>query len=148
MKELRTWLAAAVVAAAAVGCGGPTIVRFQGIEPLNLNEKGETTPVEVRIFLLKDGGSFNKAQIEQLWGPKYKEVLGGDVVGEPRQVTIYAGAEKKVDLGPIPAEVRFVGIMGMFGKREEKTERHFAVAKEDADDFLFELTGYTLRKKK
>jgi type VI secretion system VasD/TssJ family lipoprotein len=149
VNDLRVGVAAVLVAVAATGCGGPLILRFQGTEPLNVNAVGESTPVDVRVFLLKDSGSFTKAPFEQLWGDKYKQVLGADVVGEPREDTIYAGNAKKMDLGEIPKEVRFIGIMAKYGKQDEaKSERHFAVAKEDADDFLYELTGYKILRKK
>jgi len=150
VKHLRT-AATAVIALALAGCGGPLILQFQGAEKLNLNDKEppESVPVEVRVFLLKDKASFTNAPFEQLWGQKYKAVLGADVVGEPRTITIFASKKSPLDLGTVPTDVRFIGVMAMYQKKGEGTvKRHEAVSKEDADDVIFELIEYRLEVKK
>ena len=144
--------AAALVLLAAVGCGGPMILQFRGAEILN--PKKDVTPpvnnpVDVKVFLLKDGGSFSNAVFEQLWG-KYKEILGADLVGEPKQATIMAGRTKEMNLGEVPKDVRFIGVMAMYQQKAEGApqQRHTALAREDADDVVFELVEYRLEVKK
>ena len=150
MKHMRT-AAAAVVALALAGCGGPLILRFQGGDVLApVKDPPENTPVDVRVFLLKDKGTFEKATFESLWGTKFKDVLGSDLVGEPRPINIMAKDKKSLNLGEIPKEVRFIGVMAMYqGKAAgPPQQRHVAVAKEDADDVVFELIEYRLEVKK
>lgn len=148
MNHLRT-AAAALAVLVLAGCGGPLILQFRGADRLNVNEKDESVPVEVRVFLLKDKASFTNASFEALWGPKYRAVLGGDVVGEPRLITVFASKKSPLDLGQIPTEVRFIGVMAMYQKKSDApVQRHVAVAKEDADDVVFELVEYRLDVKK
>ncbi len=152
MNHART-AAAAVLALALAGCGGPLILQFKGADVLNPNRAlnpPENIPVDVRVFLLKDNGTFMKANFEQLWGAKYKDVLGTDLMGEPRPLTIMASQTKKLDLGEIPKDVRFIGVMAMYQTKADgpPQQRHVAVAKEDADDVVFELIEYRLEVKK
>ena len=143
-------VSAAVLAALALaGCGGPLILEFRGADRLNLNDKDECVPVEVRVFLLKDKGSFAKASFEQLWGAKYKEVLGTDVVGEPRPITIFASKATPLNLGELPKEVRFIGVMAMYQRKaEEGMKRHVVVDRDEAGSQIFELIEYRLELKK
>ena len=150
MNHVRT-MSAAVLVLALAGCGGPLILQFKGGDVLNpVKDPPENTPVDVRVFLLKDKGSFEKATFESLWGNKYKDVLGSDVVGEPRPITIMAKDKKKLDLGEIPKEVRFIGIMAMYQAKAPGAPqtRHLAVSKEEADDYVFEVVEFRLEAKK
>jgi type VI secretion system VasD/TssJ family lipoprotein len=151
VKHVRT--AAAVVALALAGCGGPLILRFEGSDIVNPNRRlnpPENLPVDVRVFLLKDNGTFEKANFEELWKDKYKAVLGADLVGEPRSITINAKDKKTLNLGEIPKEVRFIGLMAMYQEKAEgpPQKRHLAVAKDDADDFVYQLIEYRIEVKK
>jgi type VI secretion system VasD/TssJ family lipoprotein len=147
--------AAAVAVLALAGCGGPLILQIHGGEKLNQNDKTppENLPVDVRVFLLKDKTAFETASMEQLWTKeKYKGVLGSDLVGEVRQLTIMAqgAAEppKKLDLGVIPPDVKYVGIMAMISKKgDPPARRHVAVPKELAASKIFELIEYRLEVK-
>lgn len=150
MRHAR--VAAALVLLGLAGCGGPLILKFQGAEVLN-PKKGanppENIPVDVKVFLLKDAGSFTKAPFEQLWG-KYKEILGTDLVGEPRKINIMAAQKKTMDLGEVPKDVRFIGIMAMYQEKADgpPQQRHVAYPKEEADSVVFELIEYRLEVKK
>jgi type VI secretion system VasD/TssJ family lipoprotein len=144
-------LAAALLALALAGCGGPLVLQFRGGEKLNLNAKEppESIPVVVRVFLLKDKATFQTTAIEQLWTKeKYKAALGSDLVGEPREITIFASKPDKLDLGKIEADVRFVGIMAMYQKKTDPPSvRHVAVPKEEAAAKIFELVDYRIEVK-
>jgi type VI secretion system VasD/TssJ family lipoprotein len=155
VKIARAWATSAALVVLA-GCGGPLIMQFKGGEKLNQNDKTppENIPVDVRIFLLKDKASFEAASVEQLWKKEqYTAVLGQDLVGEPREINVTAqgpgDAPKKLDLGSIPADVRYVGIMAMISKKTDPPSvRHKAVPKQEADDYLFQLVEYRLEAKK
>lgn len=144
--------AAAVAVLALAGCGGPLVMRFDAGEKLNQVPKTppENTPVTVMVFLLKDKASFNNASAEQLWTKeKAKAVLGADQVGEARETTINASDKGvKVDLGAVPADVRYIGVMAKMPKQDPPVQRHIAVPKDEADDYPFELVDYKIEFKK
>ena len=149
----HAWLAVVAAAAAGLaGCGGPTVIRFQAGERVNQvqKDKPENTPANLMIFLLKDNASFNNASPEQLWSKeKAKAVLGADLAGEPRETTVNAGdPESKIDLGALPADVRFVGVLARLPKQDPPVTRHIAVKKDEADDFPFLVVDYKLEVKK
>jgi type VI secretion system VasD/TssJ family lipoprotein len=142
--------AAALVLLAAVGCGGPMILRFEGGERLNPNmakNPPENIPVTVLIFKLKENGPFANATAEQLWTPeKAKAVLGQDQVGEARPQTINASDKGvKVDLGQLPADVRYIGIVAKLPKQDPPKTRHLVLPKDEADDGVFLVVDYELK---
>lgn len=150
MRQMRAVAALALVSLA--GCGGPLILRLEGADKLNQNQKTppENIPVTVLIFLLKDKGSFTNASVEQLWTKeKAKAVLGADQVGEARERTVNASDKGiKVDLGQMPPDVRFIGLVAKLPKQDPPVQRHIAVPKDEADDVVFELVEYRLDVKK
>ena len=150
MRHAR--VAAVLGALAFAGCGGPLIIMFEGGERLNPVDKTppENTPVTVMVFLLKDKASFATASVEQLWTKeKAKAVLGGDQVGEVRERTINANDKAvTVNLGTIPADVRFIGVVAKLPKQDPPVTRHLAVPKDEADDYPFYLVDYKIEIKK
>ncbi len=150
LNRAMTLVFFAAVGVVAIGCGGgPLDIRVRGVEPLNVNEKGESTPIDVRIYTLKDNAKFEKALFEDLW-TKDKEVLGDNMIGEPKQITINPGkadAQARVEqLGVLPPEVRYIGIMALYSKGKGE-QRHIAVARDQADDYIFEFTEYKVKFK-
>lgn len=142
--------ASALVLVAAVGCGGPLILRFEGGEKLNQNmtkTPPENIPVTVLVFMLKDKGSFTNASVEQLWTPeKAKAVLGQDQVDEARPKTVNAGDKGlTLDLGKVHTDVRFIGVVAKLPKQDPPTVRHIALPKDEADDGVFMLVNYELK---
>jgi type VI secretion system VasD/TssJ family lipoprotein len=126
------------------GCGGPTRIHVKGIKPLNENERKESTPVDIRIYQLKDDARFRQAPFENLW-VKPKEALGDDVVAE-KTVTVLPGAPddrpREIDLGELPPPVRFIGVLALFPKEDEAKQRRVIVGHDEASSGVFELTGY------
>ncbi|HVR73744.1 MAG TPA: type VI secretion system lipoprotein TssJ, partial [Planctomycetota bacterium] len=59
-------LGALLAAAAAAGCSA-TEIYLRGVRPLNVNSRGESTPVIVRVYKLSDPQAFSNATLEQLW---------------------------------------------------------------------------------
>lgn len=150
MKTRVTWLLLACFALLA-GCGGPTTIYVRGIEPLNVNDKNESTSVDIRIFQLKDDAAFMNKPFDQLWENK-GEVLGGDRLGEPKQVTVYGGpatAEPMpIELGELNKDCRFIGVMALYPKSDGKGSQRVVVAAGNAGGAVFELTGYRIELKK
>ncbi|MCC6572565.1 MAG: type VI secretion system lipoprotein TssJ [Planctomycetes bacterium] len=132
-------------------CGGTSSIRVHGISPLNKNEAGESTPVDVRIYLLRNDGKFMSAPYDQLWTAD-KDALGADAVGDHLAITVFpseAGDKpKEVSLGTLAADVKFIGVMALYPKSEDKGERRVVVPVGDAPGYVFEFTGYRIQLKK
>ena len=47
-----------------VGCSSSATLQMRGVAPLNLNDAGESTPVDVRIYQLKNDAAFKRATFE------------------------------------------------------------------------------------
>ena len=136
---------------ACAGCGGPTKLYLKGLEPLNVNERKESTPVDVRVYLLRDSRKFIQATLEDLW-LNDKDALGDDKVGEPRVYTVFHGDKEappqEVYLGELGGDVRFVGIMALYGLQAGGgNEWRMVVPAEQASGAVFELTEYRIIKK-
>lgn len=93
---------------------------LQGIKPLNVNDQGESTPVDVRVYILRDSGRFSRALYEDLWVSD-KDVLGQDWIVEPRVYTVFPGEPddppQEIVLGTLEGDAQFIGIMALYGKR-------------------------------
>jgi type VI secretion system VasD/TssJ family lipoprotein len=146
--NMKTKSAAAVALLVLAGCAVPVKLQLRGVKPLNENERKENTPVDVRIYQLKDNARFERAAFNDLW-VKAKETLAEDLISE-KTVTVFPGAPEdrpqEADLGILDASARFVGIMALCGKEEEGKPRKIAVPAAEADDAVWEFTGYHLRK--
>jgi type VI secretion system VasD/TssJ family lipoprotein len=146
MKKIA--VLAAVVAALAA-CGGPSKVYLQGVKPLNENDRKESTPVDVRLYQLKDDSKFNQATIEKLWTDD-KTVLGDDLVAV-KVVTVFPGSaeerEKEVELGELPASVRFVGVFALYPKEDGKGPRKVTLAADRAGKSVLVFSGYHIAQK-
>jgi type VI secretion system VasD/TssJ family lipoprotein len=126
------------------GCGSDT-VRLRGVRPMNLNEAGESTPVNVRIYPLKDDKRFTESEFEDLW-VRDKDVLQDDWVSVPTVTTVLPGDEKdppqEIDLGNLPSEVKYVGVMALYGKRWPGQKPRRVVHVQNLRSGVFELRGY------
>ena len=136
-------LAAAVLAASLSACGGPSFVRVRGVSPLNVNDSNESTPVDIRVYQLKDDGRFTRARVEELW-TKDKEVLADDLLGQ-KKITVFPGraeeAPKDVEIGELPADCRFIGILALFSKADDKGPRHLVIPAKDAKGRVLRFNG-------
>ena len=146
MKKLVVLCAAM---AALVACGGPSKIYVKGVKPLNENERKESTPVDVRLYQLKDDSRFNQAAIDKLWTDD-KTVLGDDLVAM-KVVTVFPGsaddAEKEIVLGELPQGVRFVGIMALYPKEDDKGPRKLTLPGDATGKSILVFTGYHISKK-
>lgn len=143
---MRPVLLAVALAAtfALAACNSVSRLRVRGVAPLNLNEANESVPVDVRIYQLKDDARFARAKAEDLW-VKPKEVLADDIVSE-KKITVFPGrpedAPQDVEIGKLPPEVRFVGILALYSKTDEKGPRHLVLPRGEADNRVLRFSGY------
>jgi len=110
---------------ALVGCG-PSPLSVRAVAPVNLNAEGESLPVKVRIYALRDEGRFRSALFSDLW-TRDREVLGDDRLQDPKVVVIAptgpSGVSEQIDLGTLPEGTRFVGILALYRRPDEPDRR-------------------------
>jgi type VI secretion system protein VasD len=145
---MKTSSAAAVALLVLAGCTVPVKLQMRGVKPLNENERKENTPVDVRLYQLKDNGRFEQATIDNLW-MKDKETLAEDLVAV-KTVTVFPAepqsAPKVEDLGKLDPAIRFIGILALYAKEDEGKPRKVVVPVAEADDVVWEFTGFHIRK--
>jgi len=146
--KVVAWAAAL---AALAGCGsGQKMIYVQGVRPLNQNEQGQDTSVNIRVYQLRDDGRFRQASVEELWR-NAKDILKEDLLAPDQPITVVPGDAKQdpkeVNLGKLDLNARFVGILALFPKDDDKKARKEVVPTDEADDFVFVLTGYHIEKK-
>src|SRR3954463_10442884 len=78
------------LAIALSGCGVLT-AHVRGLAPLNPNDYGESTPVDVRFYQLRRAERFRAASVEQLWTAA-DAALTTDRVCDPVVATVFPGA--------------------------------------------------------
>ena len=132
----------------AVGCSGLKSIHVRGVKPLNVNPNGESTPVRVRIYLLKGDGKFRKATFEDLWS-KDLDVLGDDLLREPMEEDIFPGEEtdraREILLGDVSPETRFVGVLALYSEKSDRGgPRHVVLDTKAVKSSVFVFTGYEI----
>lgn len=125
-------------------CASP-VVYVRGLRPLNLNDAGESTPVNVRFYQLADNRKFQEAAFEDLW-VKDEEVLGEDRLAPPKVVTVLPGGpedeEQKVVLEDFQTSARYVGILALFSRSEGGRRRRLVLTEGEADGAVVEIQGF------
>ena len=148
MPRARFCCFALLVLTVLLGCGRSGSVALRGVKPLHVNEAGESTPVTVRIYLLKRSERFAAATVEQIWTDA-EGVLGDELAADPTVVAVLpaeaAAAATVVDLGKLPHGVSAVGFLGLFRKPGVQDQRKLVVPVEDLGDTVVECAGYALR---
>jgi type VI secretion system VasD/TssJ family lipoprotein len=147
--DMRTVVGMGFAAVILSGCGGPSQVGILGSHQLNVNELGESTPVKVRIYKLRDSQKFMQCSFEELWTDD-KKALGEDRVEDPINLTVIPGGQQQtVDLGEPGGDVRYFGIMALISKKPEGEAdgRRAVVSKDKANSTTFELSGYRINQR-
>jgi type VI secretion system VasD/TssJ family lipoprotein len=124
------------------GCASQAI-RLRGVAPLNRNAEGESTPVDIRIYSLRDDDAFSRAGFAALWTTP-GAALGGELQGQPRTVTVLPG-----EAGELPQTVMidaspWVGVQALV-RREDSLPRTLLIPAERLPGAVIEVTGYGLR---
>jgi type VI secretion system VasD/TssJ family lipoprotein len=139
----------AVALALLASCGGPSALYFRGVKPMNENERKESNSVKVRIYQLKDDARFNQATVDKLW-TDHQGALAADLVAM-KEATVFPGSAddpyKSVELGELPDQVRFIGILALYPKEDDKGPRKLILPKSETSGVL-RFTGYRIEKEK
>ena len=149
MKKALWSIALATLAALAPACGGPTSLYVRGVKPMNENERKESNSVAVRIYQLKDDARFNAATVDKLW-TDHKGALADDLTAM-KEATVFPGSAddpyKTVELGELPESIRFIGVLALYPKEDDKGPRKLCVAKAETGKVL-RFTGYHIEIEK
>ena len=128
-----------------VGCSRSATLQMRGVAPLNLNDAGESTPVDVRIYQLKNDAAFKRATFETLWNED-KKVLGQDYLAGPLTESIVPGnttdKPKSIHIAELEPGTRFIGIMALYGKTDARDARLLVLPIDDAESPVIEFSGY------
>ena len=126
------------------GCANRS-AQIRGVAPLNRNAEGESTPVDVRFYLLRDDDAFARAGFAALWTDAAGS-LGHELIGKPSVVTVLPGSVTDpaacVDL---PGdEAAWVGVH-LLVRREGELPRTLLIPLDRLSSCVVEVTGYGLR---
>lgn len=154
---MTRFAAMACVLAGLVACSGSTAVTLKPGEKMNPNSAGQSAPVSIKIFQLKDDAKFNKADFEELWN-KADEVLGDDKLGDPKELVLEprkptdkpdAVVKKEYKEEDLKPETRYFGVAALFTpdqiKKEDQVKWKKVVLRDEVGSFIFQLDGYELK---
>ena len=138
------------------GCASTTLtMEFIAIEPVNLNqEEGSSTDsrvVDVRIYQLKDDAKFTAGTVDAIWSDA-EGTLGDSLVEVKLGESIFPEKPdgprngKEIVLDPLDSQTKFIGVLALYSYTDDG-ERKVVVPVDQADDVLFELTGYHITVK-
>ena len=131
-----------VLALALAGCAGAS-VRVRGVAPLNLNADGESTPVDVRFYPLRDQARFQAAAFATLW-TEAEKTLGPDLLAPPVVVTVLPGnagePPRRVEVPAAP----WLGVQVLV-RASDGSPRTLVLPGDRLGEALIELHAYGLR---
>ena len=129
--------------AALTACAPPT-VRVHGLQPLNVNNVNESTPVAVRFYQLTDDNAFLTAPFENLWTDAPK-TLGGNLVGPVLVRTVSPGtpADDPVVLELTKREdaTHFIGVLALY-RASDGHPRQTVIPIDQLGDGVLMFKGY------
>jgi type VI secretion system VasD/TssJ family lipoprotein len=141
--------AAALLASCCImltSCAPPS-VSVRALSPVNLNPDGESLPVKVRIYALRDDARFRAAPFADLW-TKDHEVLGDDRLQDPKVVIVppasLTAAPQLVELSELPKEARFLGIVALIQHADQPDRRRAVIARKDIGSQIIELVDSSI----
>jgi type VI secretion system VasD/TssJ family lipoprotein len=140
------WFFVAFFSLALVGCGqSPLSVR--AVFPVNVNGEGESLPVKVRIYALRDDARFRSALFSDLWMHD-RDALGDDRLQDPKVVIIPptspSGLPTNIDLGQLPEHTRFLGIMALYRQADEPDRRRVVLSVDLLGERIVELVDNSI----
>jgi type VI secretion system protein VasD len=145
-----TLCAGLLIAAVLTGCAATSVtVRLVGIAPLNEAQAGESRPVEVRVFQLRDETRFQQANIDLLWSNP-EEALGDSLIDVRMGVNIFPEQAdqnpvgRRVVIEPLSQETRYIGVFALYERSEEGSRQVLVLPVEQAGNVRLRLTGYTI----
>lgn len=132
---------------ALAGCGAPPRLTMRALVPVNTDAAGESLPVKVRIYALRDDVRFRTAEAAELW-VRDREVLGDDRLLDPKVVILPPGlppyAPQSVELADLPKGTRFLGILALIQRADTPDRRRAVLALSDAESQIIDVLDATI----
>lgn len=142
-----------LVGLGAAGCSTTSVtVRFMAIEPVNELQPGESRPVDIRVYQLRDDAKFKAATVDEVW-ENDKSVLAEHLIEVKLGESVFPEKKDKaqgreITIEPLSSECRFIGVLALYKGADEKGEQKVVVPVGDAGSVTFELTGNRITVKK
>ena len=136
------WLPAVTLLSLALASCGQSPLTVRAVSPVNVNADGESLPVKVRIYALRDDGRFRSAPFSDLW-TRDRAVLGDDRLQDPREQVVApcgpTGLPLEISLGELPKETRFIGVMALYRHADEPDRRRIVLPVDLVGERIVEL---------
>lgn len=120
---------------------------LRGVAPLNRNAEGESTPVDVRFYALRDDAAFARASFAALWTSP-QQVLGTELIGQPVVVTVLPGTATDLPrpclLGSGSGDARWIGVQ-LLTRGEGDLPRTLLLPADRLPGCVIEATDFGLR---
>jgi type VI secretion system VasD/TssJ family lipoprotein len=117
-------------------------VEVRALPPVNTNVAGESLPVKVRIYALRDDARFRSAPFADLW-TKDHDVLGDDRLQDPKVVVVApTGLQtdpQVVELSELPKEARFLGVIALIQHADQPDRRRVLIARNDIGSQVIDI---------
>ncbi|MBE7490541.1 MAG: type VI secretion system lipoprotein TssJ [Planctomycetes bacterium] len=135
-----------LIGALMTGCSSTSVsLKFVAIEPVNELQPGESRPVDIRVYQLRDDAKFKTATVDEIW-ENDKAVLADHLIDVKLGTSVFPEKKEKaqgmqVTIEPLSAECRFLGVLALYRQADEKGEQKLVVPVGEAGSVTFELTG-------
>lgn len=125
----------------ATGCGPSALtVNLKASSTLNPNEEGQSLPVLVRIYLLRQPQKFLDADFATLWKSD-EDALGQDIV-KREEITLFPDSDYTLDFERIKKSgATHLAVVGIFRKPDEKCWRQLIEMKTIKSRVTLQLSG-------
>jgi len=137
----------AAVVLFAVGCAPPrATVRVAGDPVMNRNELGESAPVKLRFYPLRDDATFRSATVDALWVSD-QDLLKKDLTHEPTITSVFPGASGR---DPVKVEVvlgkgaKWLGVLALYNRSDATDRRVLILPVRDAERMVITCAGYSI----
>ena len=113
---------------------------------MNRNELGESAPVKLRFYPLKNDATFRSATVDALWVGD-KDLLKADLTHEPTTTSVFPGAMSR---DPVQVEVelgdgaKWLGVLALYNKSDATDRRVLILPVDDAESVLITCAGYSI----
>lgn len=141
------WLSAVALLSLILGGCGQSPLSVRAVSPVNVNVDGESLPVKVRIYALRDDARFRSVLFSDLW-TRDREVLGDDRLQDRKEVDVAprgpTGLPDEINLGELPKETRFIGIMALYRHGDEPDRRRIVLPVDLFGERIVELVDNSI----
>ena len=112
---------------------------------MNRNAEGESTPVDIRFYMLQDEAAFSRAGFAALWTDP-AGTLGSELIGKPSVATVLPGSlADPGTLVDLPSgDGQWIGVQ-LLVRREGDLPRTLLIPIGRLASSMIEVTGYGLR---